>query len=47
MSDTTLTVFLTGHIHGDWRDQVRRMAESKGLSILFKGPCETTVGAMI
>ena len=40
MSDTTLTVFLTGHIHGDWRDQVRRMAESKGLSILFKGPCE-------
>ena len=35
-----LLVYLTGHIHGDWRDQVRRTAEEKGLSITFKGPCE-------
>jgi YtoQ family protein len=35
-----LTVYLAGHIHGDWRDQVRRMAESRGLSITFLGPCE-------
>lgn len=40
MTEQTLTVFLTGHIHGDWRERVRQMAESKGLSILFKGPCE-------
>lgn len=35
-----LTVYLAGHIHGGWRDDVRRMAESKGLDIVFKGPCE-------
>ena len=40
MPDHQLTAFLPGHIHGDWRDEVRRMAEAKGLSILFKGPCE-------
>ena len=35
-----LLVYLTGHIHGDWRDQVRQMSEKKGLDITFKGPCE-------
>ena len=40
MVDPTLTVFLTGHIHGDWRDRVRQMSEQKGLTITFKGPCE-------
>ncbi len=35
-----LTVFLSGHIHGGWRDRVRQLAESKGLDIAFKGPCE-------
>ena len=40
MSQNQLLAFLTGHIHGDWRDRVRSMAEEKGLSITFKGPCE-------
>ena len=40
MSQNQLLAFLTGHIHGDWRDRVRRMAEEKGLSMTFKGPCE-------
>jgi YtoQ family protein len=40
MADDQLTVFLSGHVHGDWRDQVRQMAKNKGLSITFKGPCE-------
>ena len=35
-----LQVFLTGHIHGDWRDRVRQMSESKGLDITYRGPCE-------
>ena len=35
-----LTVYLAGHIHGDWRDQVRAMADSRGLTIVFKGPSE-------
>ena len=37
---TTMTVFLSGHIHGGWRDHVRELAEGKGLEITFKGPCE-------
>ena len=40
MADTNLLVYLAGHIHGDWRERVRKMAEDKGLSITFKGPCE-------
>ena len=36
----SLLVYLSGHIHGGWRDRVRRMCEEKGLSITFKGPCE-------
>ncbi len=36
----SLLVYLSGHIHGDWRDRVRQMCEEKGLSIAFKGPCE-------
>lgn len=39
-SSKSLLVYLAGHIHGDWRDQVRTMAESRGLDITFKGPCE-------
>jgi YtoQ family protein len=40
MSQNQLIVFLSGHVHGNWRDQVRQMAKDKGLSITFKGPCE-------
>ena len=40
MAEIQMLAFLTGHIHGDWRDQVRKMADQKGLSITFKGPCE-------
>lgn len=40
MAETQMTAFLTGHIHGDWRNQVRKMAEQKDLNITFKGPCE-------
>jgi YtoQ family protein len=40
LSNNQLTVFLSGHVHGNWRDQVRKMAKEKGLSITFKGPCE-------
>ena len=40
MSQNQLLAYLSGHIHGDWRDQVRRMAEEKGLDLTFKGQCE-------
>jgi YtoQ family protein len=41
MSDrTSLLIYLAGHIHGDWRERVRRMCDAKGLDITFKGPCE-------
>ena len=40
MAHTDLTVFLSGHVHGSWRDDVRKMAEAKDLPITFKGPCE-------
>jgi len=40
VSQHSLLAFLTGHIHGDWRDRVRQMAENKDLTITFKGPCE-------
>ena len=36
----SMTVFLSGHIHGGWRDHVRELAEDKALDITFKGPCE-------
>ncbi len=35
-----MIVFLSGHIHGGWRDHVRELAKGKGLDITFKGPCE-------
>lgn len=35
-----LLVYLSGHIHGGWRDRVRKMCEERGLDIAFKGPCE-------
>ncbi|HCK08985.1 YtoQ family protein [bacterium] len=40
MSEQNMTVFLSGHVHGDWRGTVKRMAEERGLPITFKGPCE-------
>ena len=36
----TLLVYLAGHIHGGWRDHVRKLCAEKGLEITFKGPCE-------
>ena len=32
------TVYLSGEIHTDWREQVRAGAESRGLDIRFTGP---------
>ncbi len=41
MSDrTSLLIYLAGHIHGDWRERVRKLCEDRGLDITFKGPCE-------
>jgi len=37
---SNLLVYLSGHVHGGWRNRVRQMSESKGLDIPFKGPCE-------
>lgn len=35
-----LIVYLAGQIHDDWRDRLRRMAEQRGLPIVFVGPQE-------
>lgn len=35
-----LVVYLAGQIHDDWRDQLRKKAEERGLPIIFKGPQE-------
>ncbi len=35
-----LLVYLAGHIHGNWRERVRKMAEQRGLPIHFCGPRE-------
>ena len=40
MAKTQLLVYLAGHIHGQWRHDVRIYCENKGLDITFKGPCE-------
>ncbi len=36
----SLLVYLAGHIHGDWRERVRKMCEERGLPVAFRGPCE-------
>ncbi|HUW82985.1 MAG TPA: YtoQ family protein [Phycisphaerae bacterium] len=36
----SLLVYLAGHIHGDWRERVRKMAEERGLPVRFRGPRE-------
>jgi len=36
----SLLVYLAGHIHGDWRERVRKMAQQRALPIRFCGPCE-------
>jgi len=36
----SLLVYLAGHIHGDWRERVRKMAEQRGLPVRFYGPRE-------
>ena len=38
MSETMWTVYLSGEIHTDWRDQIRAACEAKNLSIEFVGP---------
>ncbi|WP_054950647.1 YtoQ family protein [Numidum massiliense] len=35
-----LTVYLAGQIHDDWRAQLRRLAEERGLPLTFVGPQE-------
>lgn len=35
-----LTVYLAGQIHDDWRDEVKKKAETKSLPIQFVGPQE-------
>jgi YtoQ family protein len=35
-----LLVYLAGQIHDDWREQLRKKAEERGLPIIFKGPQE-------
>lgn len=33
-----LTVYLAGHVHGDWRDEVKQKATAKGLDMIFVHP---------
>ena len=33
-----LSVYLSGEIHSDWRDQIMAACEAAGLSIEFAGP---------
>ena len=40
MPNPSILVYLSGHIHGDWREQVRQMSQNRGLDTVFKGPCE-------
>ncbi|MBH67528.1 MAG: hypothetical protein CMM58_04170 [Rhodospirillaceae bacterium] len=35
---TQLTVYLSGEIHSDWREQINKGASAAGLNIDFKGP---------
>jgi YtoQ family protein len=35
-----LLVYLAGQIHDDWREQLRKKAEERGLPLVFKGPQE-------
>ena len=39
-SSDSLLVFLSGHVHGDWRDHVRQLSEARNLPIVFKASCE-------
>jgi len=32
------TVYLSGEIHTDWRDEIKRGAEARGLNIEFTSP---------
>lgn len=34
----TFTVYLSGEIHTDWREQIRRGAEDAGLDVVFTAP---------
>lgn len=34
----SFTVYLSGEIHTDWRDEIRRGAESAGLDVVFTSP---------
>ena len=36
----TLTIYLAGEIHSNWRDEIKKKAEEKQLPVLFKGPNE-------
>jgi YtoQ family protein len=38
MSDRTWTAYLSGEIHTDWRDAIRRATEEAGLPVRFTGP---------
>lgn len=34
----SFTVYLSGEIHTDWRDEIQRGAEAAGLDIVFTAP---------
>ncbi|WP_078391975.1 YtoQ family protein [Shouchella patagoniensis] len=36
----TLTIYLAGEIHSDWRSEIKRLATELKLPISFKGPME-------
>ena len=36
----TITVYLSGHIHSDWRQSLRRSAAQRRLPVRFTGPVE-------
>ena len=38
MAETEWTVYLSGEIHTDWREQIRAGAEAQGLDIAFVSP---------
>ena len=38
VSMTALSVYLSGEIHTDWRDQIEKGSQAAGLSIEFTGP---------
>ena len=36
----SITIYLAGEIHGEWREELRRQVSSRGLPVTFVGPQE-------